>query len=242
MTNFKKTNKERRALMNINSNFKTFLKMTPTRANKDAKWIIRGFISGRRNYNKKVMKQLYDIMFNVRLRRRDYNNIAVYVNTEENPYWTNIDAYQELSFNNDDWYRPNNSDEKPIHKRVMKGTKYGKVVQECVMVKLQDDASAKIWKAKNNYLLFKLDQSVETNRCVYKYGDYSMGSIEKLKYSHHLVMMKCLNKIWTNSFYYGTPMVLHMKAYELKRLATINKIKGRSKMKKGELFKALKKL
>lgn len=240
MTTFKKTNKERRALMNLNTNFKTFIMMTPTRATKDAKWIIRGFISGRRKYNKNVMKQLYDIMFNVRLRRRGCrDSIGVYMNTRSCPYWTDCDGLQELTNSNDYNYKWNNGDklvsftnENEVNIEYI-DARNGKVrtdlptnhkcIREAVLIKLVDNED-EIHKAKkNNYRLFYLKRLSHHHYC-YNNFKYLNSRIEE------------------ESYHTDKGIIVGIKAYQLKHILSLNNVKGRSKMKKNDMWKAFMKL
>lgn len=66
---FKKSNAIRRDTLTHLPSFMKFLVMPFMKGNRDPKWIITGYINGKRNYNVNVMKQLYYIMKNVELYR-----------------------------------------------------------------------------------------------------------------------------------------------------------------------------
>jgi hypothetical protein len=237
MTTFKKTNKERKALMNLNTNFKTFLMMTPTYADKDPKWIIRGFISGRRNYNKNVMKQLYDIMFNVRLRRRSGDRIAVYLNTKTHPFYSNCDGLDELTNENDKNYRFYNGDELEkefeCYRAVIhfKNGRRKKVRVEPTMITLVDTPYELHKKKLSNIRLFTLKEvSVNGNYWCWSYTN-GYDCLRGYKYLNYMTTTKN-----------GRGVVWNKTAYDIHIILDFNAVRGRSKMKKADKFKALMKL
>ena len=67
---FKKSNAIRRDTLTHLPSFMKFLVIPFMGGNRDPKWIITGYINGKRNYNVNVMKQLYYIMKNVELYKR----------------------------------------------------------------------------------------------------------------------------------------------------------------------------
>lgn len=226
MTTFKKTNEERRALMKVNSNFQTFLNMNPTRATKDAKWIIRGFISGRRKYNEDVMKQQYDIMRNVRLRKRG-GRIAVYLDNDTHPFYKDCDSpYRYLCSDDEFYYRYNNGDNRDSIRRVINcrmrfnNGKIRPIQKEMTMIKLVDNELEYHKKVLPNYRLLTLN----------RYNRYN---------NYYKDLNDCLKADWCVVGGVGKYTQQDNQNYKLKRLLSYNNVRGRSKMKKKEMIKAI---
>ena len=191
---FKKSNAIRRDILTHLPSFMKFLVMPFMKGNRDPKWIITGYINGKRNYNVNVMKQLYYIMKNVRISHNyNYNYGRGFITIE---YPTEIDPLKKYN-EKDRWVIVDNEDLEFFNKY----------------------QNNKNWRLRFN----------EINTDPYYYEGYFPGQTNLIHYKHLNLFIKNKNTSYV-------PKWLWYK------IASINKLRGRSKMKRKELIKAVLKM
>lgn len=193
---FKKSNAIRRDTLTHLPSFMKFLVIPFMGGNRDPKWIITGYINGKRNYNVNVMKQLYYIMKNVRISYNtgywsQYSNKYGFITIQ---YPTEIDPLKKYN-EKDRWVIVDNEDLEFFNKY----------------------QNNKNWRLRFN----------EIRTDPYYYDENFQGNI--IRYKHLRLFLENKNDAYVPKYIW----------YDI---ASINKLRGRSKMKRKDLIKAVLKM